>query len=203
MINLLPPQQAETIRYGRQNTVLRKWLIGMAASIVGLALIMLSGWFYINSQAETLKKNIDITNQQLQSQNLAKVQADAKEISGDIKVINQVLRSEERFSDLIKTIGSDMPAGTILGGISIGNVSGGLDLTVGGVDHASIAQAAVNLSDPKNQLFSNVDIITVGCNTSTDNNSQPTGPYVCNAEFRALFSNDAKLKFLNVPKADK
>lgn len=195
MINLLPPDHAAAIRYGRQNTVLRKWLIGMALALVGLILIMLSGWFYIDSQASSLRRNIDATNQQLKAENLAKVQADAKEITGDIKVINQVLGSEIRFSDLIQAIGQDMPAGTILGSLSLSKVSGALDLTASAKDAASAAQVAANLSDPKNGLFSKVDVINVNCSTS----ATPT-LYPCATTLKALFSTEAKTKFLSVPK---
>lgn len=207
MINLLPTNYADSIRYGRQNTHLRGWLLGMAGAIAGLIIIFAGGWEYINMQSKTLQKNIDTTNQQLQAQKLAKVQADAKQITGDIRVINQVLGSEVRFSDLIQAIGNDMPPGTILGGISLGKVTGGLDLSVGAKDHISAAQAAVNLSDPNNKLFSKLDIVSVSCNSSASSGSSSSSTttfnpsYPCTATFRALFSNEAKTKFLNVPKA--
>jgi hypothetical protein len=209
VINLLPTAYADSLRFGRQNTVLRVWLLGMVAAIVGLVVIFAGGWEYINMQSGTLQKNIDTTNQQLKAQNLAQVQKDAKEITGDIKVINQVLGSEVRFSQLIQAIGNDMPAGTILGGISLTKVSGGIDLTVGAKDHVSAAQAAVNLSDPGNKLFSKLDIVSVSCNSSAST-APPSASsttdsfsvtYPCTGIFRALFSNDAKTKFLNVPKA--
>jgi hypothetical protein len=197
MINLLPPEHAAAIRYGRQNTVLRKWLIGMVAAIAGLALILVSGWLYINREAHSLQHNIDTTNQLLKTQNLSKVQADAKEITGDIRVINQVLGSEIRFSDLIQAIGQDMPSGTVLNALSLSKVNGALDLTAGAKDYASSAQIAANLSDPKNGLFSKVDIISITCGGNTGQTDQT---YPCTAILKALFSSDVKTKFLSVPK---
>jgi hypothetical protein len=197
MINLLPPEHAAAIRYGRQNTVLRKWLIGMAAALAGLILIMLSGWFYIKTQANSLQKSINVTNQQLKVQNLAQVQSDAKEITGDIKVINQVLGSEIRFSDLIQSVGQDMPKGAVLSSLKIGKVVGALDLTANSVDYQSAAQVAANLSDPANGLFTKVDIISVSCGGQ---NSAAPQAYPCTAILKALFSNDVKTKFLSVPK---
>jgi Tfp pilus assembly protein PilN len=195
MINLLPPERAADIRYGRQNTVLRVWLIGMAAAIAGLIIILLGGWFYINSQANTLQHGIDLTNQQLKAQDLTKVQADAKEITGDIKVINQVLGSEIKFSDLIQNIGQDMPQGTVLSSLKIGKVVGALDLTANAKDYQSAAQVAANLSDPKNGLFTKVDIISVACGGQDNQTSYP-----CTAILKALFSPEVKTKFLSVPK---
>lgn len=195
MINLLPPERAAAIRYARQNTRLRVWLIGMAVAILGLIFILLSGWFYIHSQATGLKNDIDLTNQQLKDQNLAKVQADAKEITGDIKVINQVLGSEVRFSDLIQNIGQDMPPGTILSSLQLGKVVGALDLTANAKDYQSAAQVAANLSDPANGLFTKVDIISIACGAQEGSKAYP-----CTVSLKALFSGDVKTKFLSVPK---
>lgn len=194
MINLLPPERAADIRFGRQNTVLRVWLVAAAVMIAGLVLIIFSGWLYINRQANTLQKGIDTTNQQLKDKNLTKVQADAKEITGDIKVINKVLGSEIRFSDMIQTIGQIMPSGSVLSSLKVGKVVGALDLTANAKDYNSAAQIAANLSDPKNGLFTKVDIISVTC-------SAPGNQiYPCTAVLKALFSEDVKTKFLSVPK---
>lgn len=194
MINLLPTDYANSIRFGRQNTVLRAWLLGMLSAITGLIVIIAGGWLYIDRQSHSLQKNIDATNLQLKTQNLAQVQSDAKEISGDIKVINKVLSKEVRFSDLIQAIGNDMPPRTVLGSLSLTNVSGTLDLTAGAKDYASAAQIAANLSDPKNGLFSKVDIININCKSTTSPN------YICNITLKALFSSAAKTRFLSVPK---
>lgn len=194
MINLLPTDYAQSIRFGRQNAMLRSWLIGAVVAIAGLVVIFVGGWLYINQQAKTLQKNIDTTNQQLEAQNLAQVQKDAKEITGDIKVITQVLGTEVRFSDLIQAIGNDMPPGTVLSSLSLSKVSGAVDLSTGVVNYSSAAQIAVNLSQSKNDLFSKVDIISVNCTNST------TKTYPCTATFKALFSKTAQNKFLSVPK---
>jgi Tfp pilus assembly protein PilN len=195
MINLLPEAYANNIRYGRHNTVLRNWLLGVMAAILGMALIVAGGWLYINQQSKTLQTNLDATNQELKAQNLDKVKQDAKEITGDIRVINKVLSTEIRFSDLIKTIGNDMPPGTVLGALSLTQADGTLDLTTKAKDYNSAAQIAVNLSDPKNKLFSKVDILTINCQSFADPNA-----YSCSATFKALFSPQTKNRFLSVPK---
>ena len=192
MINLIPATYADAIRYGRQNTVLRKWLFGGACAIAGLIIITLSGWVYLDEQAKNLQKNLNMTNQQLSTQNLAQVQKDAKEITGDIKVINKVLSQEVRFSELIQAIGSDMPPGTVLASLSLSNkVNGAIDLSASGKDYTSITQIPINLSDPNNQLFSKVDVVNVSCSTAA------TTAYKCTSTLRALFSKQAQTKFLN------
>ena len=196
MINLLPTAHAESIRYGRQNTKLRNWLLGIAAAIGGLILIVAGGWIYLNQQQRSYRQDIADTNQQLKAQNLSQVQANAKEITGDIRVINKLLGTEVRFSDLIQAIGNDMPPGAVLGSLSLSDkVSGALDLTANTKDYASAAQVAVNLSQAQNDLFSKVDIISISCGQAAANQN-----YKCNAVYRALFSKAAQTKFLSVAK---
>ncbi len=198
MINLLPPDHAASIRYARQNTVLRLWLIGMAAAILGMLLILGGGWIYMNQQTKGLQKNIAVTNNQLKVENLSKVQAEAKEITGDVNVINKVLSQEIDFASLIQSVGSIMPPGTVLDSLSLSNkVSGAIDLSASTKDYPGAAQIAVNLSDPNNKLFSKVDIVSVGCKIN------PTKVYICAATYRALFTKTAQAQFLTVPQGDK
>jgi hypothetical protein len=199
MINLLQADYANSIRFFRQNVVLRNWLIAMAGAIIVLLAILAGGWLYINHQTQALQKNLDLTNQQLKDQNLAQVQKDAKEISGDIKVITQVLNSEVKFSDLIQVIGSYMPKDTVLAGLSISKVTGGLDLTINAKSHQAATQAAINLSDKDNKLFAQLDINSVSCNPDDERSHG----YICTAVFRTLFSPEAKNRFINVPKVNK
>jgi Tfp pilus assembly protein PilN len=194
MINLLPPEYAASIRYGRQNSKLLGWLIGLFGAIVILLIILGVGWIYMNQEAKDLQKGIDATNQQLQNQSLSKVQSDAKEITGDINVIDKVLSQEIQFSGLIQSIGGLMPPGAVLGTLSLSDkVSGAIDLTANTKDYASAAQIAVNLGDQKDDLFSKVDIVNISCGTVPDK------VYQCSSTFRALFSKDAQTKYLSVP----
>lgn len=192
MINLLPPEYAMGIRFGRRNARLRGWLLGAGLVIGGLVLILLGGWLYLDSQAKELNTEIKSLETQLQQQNLTGVQKDAQEISGSVKLINQVLRSEIRFSTLLQEIAQILPPGTILSGLTLSSqVDGAIDLRANTVDHEKAAQLATNLGDAKNEIFDKVDIVSVNCTTSPN-------PYHCEAVYRALFFKDAKNRFLNI-----
>lgn len=194
MINLLPPELADGIRYGRRNGAIRKWLLGIVLATSGLLIIIAAGWLYIDNQAKSLVSELTAKEQQLQAQKLSEVQKEADEITTSIKTIDQVLRQEIRFSDLIQEIGQVMPPGTILSGLVLKNkIDGALDLIANTRDDIGAAQIAANLGDPKNGLFSSVDIVTINCTTGVN-------VYKCIASFRALFSKDAKNRFLNVAK---
>lgn len=191
MINLLPTDYMSEIRFGRSNAVILRWLTFMVLAIGGLVVIILAGWVYMSHESKNLSKNIAVTQADLTTQHLAQVQKDAATITGNIKVINQVLRQEIRFSDLMEEIGKVMPPGAVLSGLTLNKLDGALDLSVNARDYASATQVAVNLSDPKNNLFDKVDIINISCTS---------GPnvYKCTGSMKALFSKTTKNRFLSV-----
>jgi len=193
MINLLPSEYGSSLRYSHLNATLRRWLVAATVACGGLVLILSVGWVYITQQNKNLAKNIDSVNQQLQAEDLAGTQKKAQAITNNIKIINQVLSREIRFSGLITQIGSVMPPGAVLSGLTLAKVDGGLDLSASARDYTSATQIAVNLSDPKNKIFDKVDIVNVNCSATSGS------AYPCSASFRALFSKSTQSQFLNVP----
>lgn len=190
MINLLPPIYSQAMRTGRANNRLRFWLLGVILATGGLVLIITVSWLIINHQINRLSGSTKSINQQLQSQNLNSIQKQAATINSNIKVINQVLGREIRFSELIQQIGGVLPSGTVLNSLSVSKVEGAIDLNVSAKDVASANQVAVNLSDPKNKLFDKIDIVSISC--GSDGKAYP-----CTGNFRALFSATAKKNFVN------
>lgn len=195
MINLLPPERASQIRYGRSNSTLRNWLIGTCAAIAGLLVIIASGLVYLNQQSGNLQSSITTDKQQLASGNLSQVETNVKTISSDVKLINQVLGREIRFSDLMQQIGKVMPPGTVLSSLTLTNLSGAMDVTASTLDYPSAAQIATNLGDPHNNLFTRVDIVNITCGQN-----HGISPYPCTATYKALFSKTGINRFLGVAK---
>lgn len=192
MINLLPPIYRQALRSNRLNSLLRHWLIIIWLASAGLVVILAAGWLYINQQTKNLNTAIADTNSQLAAQNLDQVQKDAKNLTNNIKTINQVLGQEIRFSDLIQDIGKVMPSGSVLNSLTLSKASGTLDLSASAKDYASAAQIAVNLSDPKNQIFNKVDIVSITCGSTSN--------YPCGGTFKTLFSKTAQARYLGVAK---
>jgi Tfp pilus assembly protein PilN len=197
MINLLPQEYSSAMRLDRLSATLYKWMVGAVVAIAGLVFIIGAGWLYLNEQTGDLNHSIVLQKQQLQSQNLSQVQKNADQLSGNIKIINQILSKEIRFSDLIQAIGQVMPNGSVLSSLSLSKIGGGIDLSASTKDYSSAAQIATNLSDPSNNIFSKVDVVTVTC---TNGGLQSNVGYSCNATYRALFDSKTPSRFFNVPK---
>jgi Tfp pilus assembly protein PilO len=115
MINLLPSEYSGGIRLARQNSLIRTWLIGVIVAIIGLLAIIGLGFLYINQQSKNIQLGIDASKKNLQVQNLSSVQKQSKEISDNVKTIDQVLGKEVRFSSLIQDIAKILPQGSVLG----------------------------------------------------------------------------------------
>ncbi|HEX5394896.1 MAG TPA: hypothetical protein VFW52_00885 [Candidatus Saccharimonadales bacterium] len=196
MINLLPNDYKLNLQFGRQNIKLARWLLVSLVMIFILVLILGAGWLYISKQISDLNSSIAATQSQLQSQNLEKVRKQADEISQNIRVINDVLHREIRFSSLIDEVGKVMPPGTKLSSLTLSDkVDGAIDLNADAKNSTAAAQMAVNISDPKNKLFSKADIINVNC-TSQEKD------YPCSVRLRALFDAKTSQRFINSATGD-
>jgi uncharacterized membrane protein len=191
MINLLPPEYRSKMHYGRLDARLQRWLVIGVLVIGAMIIVLIAGWFYINKQVTDLNKSVIATQDLLESKSLVNVRKQSEEISQNIKIINKVLGREIRFSALIQEVGKVMPAGTVLGSLSLSKANGAVDITADTKSYASAAQIAVNLSDPKNNIFAKVDVVSISC--SGDNKTYP-----CTATYKALFGKDTQIRFLNL-----
>lgn len=191
MINLLPPDLKETYRYGRRNRALSRWLTVMVLCLAGAAILMGGGYWYLNRTInETYQQTAD-SEQQLKQLNEGAVQKQVTDISNNLKLATQVLSKEVLFSKLLKQLAAVTPSNTILTALSITQTQGGVDLSALTTNYAAATQLQVNLSDPKNKIFSHADIVSISCKTSTN----PT--YPCTVNIRALFAQNNPFLFIN------
>lgn len=198
MINLLPPERKETIRYGRQNVKLLHWLIGFAASIAGVFVIITFGQVYVNQATQDFEEQISRSEQTLAEQNIDEVQAKVQEITNTLTLVGEVLSRQVLFSDLIQAVGSTIPEGAVLTGLTISQIDGGIDLLAEATDYNTATQVQVNLQDVDNPIFASADIISVRCD-SQNNEQDVQVAYPCQINIRALFGENSQ--FLLIPAA--
>ena len=196
MINLLPPEMKSSYRYARANVALRKWVVIMAISLVGLGAITTYGLLNLHESSVHYTKTIAASEDYFKKENYEGVQKRVEDISGSFKLVVKVLGQEILFSQLIQQIGATIPAKANLTDLNISQTQGALDITANAVDYATATQVQVNLADPKNKIFSKADIINITCNTKTDTNGQAS-KYPCIISIRALFSSNNPYLFIN------
>jgi len=194
MINLLPTDVKTSYRYARRNVALRNWALILLVACVGLGALATYGLLSLHNASTSYSVQVNNTQKQLQEAKLVETQQRVKDLSGSLKLAVQVLGQEVLFSKLITQIGAVMPSGTNLTGLTINQVSGGLDLTADATSYTTATQVQVNLTDPTNRIFSKVDIVGIICSTSSSNTNTA---YPCIVTLRALFNTDNQFLFIN------
>lgn len=200
MINLLPPDIKSDIAYARKNTVLIRWITAFVFVIIGVFFVVLVGQLYLNQSKKTYASQIDEGKTQLKEQKLEETQARAQEISDNVKLAVNVLSKQILFSKVVTQIGKVMPDGTVLTGLSINQLSGGIDLIARAKDYNTASQVQLNLQDPNNKIFEKADIVSTECNSTptTDNLVETT--YPCRITVRALFAKNNSFLFIDKDK---
>lgn len=193
MINVLPPDIQQSMVYGRRNRQLTRWVLATIVGIVGIGIVVIAGFFYINFQTNAYAKEVERNKASLIEQNLEETQARVEEIDGSVKLALDVLSREVLFSKLIRGIGAAMPPGSALQNLSIGDVEGALDLQAIAFDYETASQVQVNLADPKNEIFEKADIVSIACNSESGDDA--SSDYPCQVNIRALFSKNSPYLF--------
>lgn len=191
MINLLPPETKATYRYAQRNRILLRWVTVCVFTLLGGALLAGGGYLYLNQSITTTNQQIADTNKQLEQQNLASVQKQVTSISNNLKLVVQVLSQEILFSKLLKQLASVTPSNAALTNLSITQTTGGIDITAQTADYNTATQLQINLADPKNQIFSKADIVSISCTGKADEK------YPCTVTLRALFADNNPFLFTN------
>jgi Tfp pilus assembly protein PilN len=133
----------------------------------------------------------------LQREELAKTQENIKSLSDSIKLANEVLSKQIAFSKVLTRIGEVMPKGSVLTGLSINKLQGGIDLTAAATDYNTATQVQLNLQDSNNQIFDKADIVGIQCENSGTSTSAISQIYPCNVTIRALFADSDSFLYIN------
>jgi Tfp pilus assembly protein PilN len=198
MINLLPPAVKDHYRYALRNVRLRHWAFGVTFALVGLLAIGGAGYVYMQQISNSYAKQINTSTASLEAQNLTKTQTQVKDISGSLKLAVQVLSKEILFSQLLKQLGAVIPANAVLSNLTISQDQSAIDITAKATDYNAATQVQVNLSDPKNKVFSKADIVNISCAANTNTSATSVdAKYPCTVTIRALLAGDTQFLFIN------
>ncbi len=186
-INLLPPEQKQSISYARRNTVLRKWVIAATIGVLGIVVVVAVGSFFISQSTKNQQAQVTDMKNQLAVQKQTEVEQQVSSISNSIKLTLQVLQRQIFFSKLLVKVGEVMPSGTLLEGLTISSQQNSIDLAAAAKDYQTATQVQINITDPSKKLFDDADILNVTCSD--------TGAYPCKVSLRATFAKDSGLQF--------
>lgn len=198
MINLLPADKKQDILYARRNTRLRKWALELLAISVVLIIITGLGVLVLAKSTSDFNGRTAQGHKTLEQQNEAQVKKEVEEISGNLKLVIQVLSKQVLFSKLLDQIGSVMPSGAVLTTLSINKAEGGIDMQAAARNYNTASQVQVNLADPENKIFQKADIVSIQCKSQTAAaTSSFDAQYPCVVQIRALFAQNNPFLFIN------
>ncbi len=192
MINLLLPDTKANYRYARLNVVLRRWAVMFLLAFIGLGIIATAGLVSLQRSTVDYEGQIAATEAQLQQENFEGTQQQIKDMGNSFKLVVKVLSQEVLFSELLKQIATSIPDNANLTGLTINQSQAAIDITAYATDYDTATQVQVNLSDPRNKIFSKADIVNVTCNANTTNQRYP-----CTVNIRALFADNNPFLFIN------
>lgn len=193
MINLLPPATKHEVNYARRNATLLKWVAAIWVSLIGAVAIILFGQIYLAQTVKSHQSQIQEGQERLKIQKIDETQARVSEISGNLKLVVDVLKREILFSKVIRQVGAAIPSGAVLTELTIEKVQGGIDLTFEAKDFQTGSQILVNLQDPNNMVFEKADIEDITCRTELLEGQV----YPCQVNIRALFGDNSPYLFIN------
>jgi hypothetical protein len=196
MINLLPPELKTGYTYARRNVYLRKWVTMFLVALLGLGAIATYGLLSLRQSSLSYQHRIASSEKILQREDYEATQKRVQEISSSFKLVVKVLSQEVLFSQLLKQIAVAIPPNANLTGLNISQTQGGIDITANAIDYRTATQVQVNLADPENKIFSKADIVSVTCNSKSDETTA-SSLYPCNINIRALFAPNNPFLFIN------
>lgn len=158
MINLLPPEVKDEIRFGQLNITAIQYAVLILAVSLSLVAVLFFGVTVISGDEQSLEQAIEEKSVVLSD--LEGSVAEAKDLESSIDTISALLAREVSFSELLQDIGSVIPDGASLSGLSLtGDESLPLriDAEVNSQPLAAILRENLENSD----LFSNADIQSI------------------------------------------
>jgi len=112
MINLLPPEKKQDIKYGRLNIILIQYVVLAMVVTVTLLGIVVLGSNKLSSVQKDIQKEVKAS--ELKVNDLRGYHEQAQQISNQVQTLSNLFSREVKFSELLTSIGGVMPTGSSL-----------------------------------------------------------------------------------------
>lgn len=159
MINLLPQETKKSIRAGRLNVVLLRYVIYLAICLIAAVLIFGVG-YYITTQE---RKDHEAQRATYESSNAgyAKIKQESDAFSKDLTIADSILSSEIVFSELIVDIAKTLPDGTVLTSLNITTESAGEPLAINARTKDPEGALRLKAALESSPIFENVSVLSI------------------------------------------
>jgi hypothetical protein len=158
MINLLPNSVREEHEYGRKNRKLTALIFLVAGTALAVAAIMIVSVGFLSDEETSIQKSIDENKAIITT--LEAETSDLSDVASRLRTTYTLFDGSIKFSELIPEIGSLLPSGSVIDGLSLtGGNTDPLQLNVSLISAELAPVMQKNLID--SELFEAADIITI------------------------------------------
>lgn len=165
MINLLPPEVKQEIRFGQLNITAIQYAVLIALISLALVAVLFFGVTVVSGDERSLRQAIDEKQQILTE--LEPTVAEAKQLEGTINTIAALLSREITFSQLLQDIAAVIPNGASLTGLSLtGDES--LPLRIDALINDQTLAAVMRENLENSDLFEQADIQSVSASAISE-----------------------------------
>lgn len=170
MINLLPYDTKKQIRAARTNSILIKYLfISLAAAAFVLLSCLMVYILLLNSPPKTnTNSTITTTSNSVQSsdEEYATQKSRLDSIYASFSATKPILQQQISFSDIITSIGENLPANVIIENLSLNSSNIGSPTTLAAKAKSSSDIAKIKDNLQKSPIFTNVSVQSEKTNAS-------------------------------------
>src|SRR5450755_3742504 len=117
MINLLPPQTKENIRYSKLNQYVMRYIRLLVVVIVVLAAAFAGTWYYVHQQVAQATR--DTADKQATIAGYNTLQTQANSANSRLTAISAIQAGQTKFSQLLDDLAAVMPKGAVLSSITL------------------------------------------------------------------------------------
>lgn len=184
MINLLPEVIREERKFGRKNRILLGYSVAIIITAFLVAGIMIGSIQFVGQDVKAIEQDIAVNEQEVAS--LEQEISDLKQVADRLELANTLYEQNIIFSELIPQIGSVLPRGTVINGLSLtGGNTDPLSLNVNLTSADLVPTLQKNLVE--SELFEAADIGSIAPFGSD-------GPYSFTATVDVSFTGTAEAK---------
>jgi Tfp pilus assembly protein PilN len=173
MINLLSPQQQRDIRSARINVVLLNYVVALAALCMAVGGVFAIGFWLVAMDQQTIQERL--AQQAKDASGYSAVVTQAKDFRGNLQLAKKILDKQTTYSSFLTQMGHDMPSGTIITALDLGDdatstAKTGITIQARTADYTKALELKAALE--KSVLFENVNITSI---TRPDDITKLTG----------------------------
>jgi cell division protein FtsB len=160
MINLMPDNAKKEIRSARMNVILGRYIIVILFAFGFLVLLLAGSYVVLTQTKQSAQRLIDANGTKANVYSSTKAQVEA--LSSSLSATKTILDQEVLYSNVLMNIAHQMPAGTVLGGITLNAASfTGTPITLKAYAKTTDDAVALRQKFQSSPIFTNVNFDSV------------------------------------------